>query len=123
MLSENDRYLLNCYLKYKEPKFKKDFIRSFISLLSKLDENKLLKYVSELKDIIVFDIVLNISKGRISNIDFSMPTETTLKEKPVGYSKDFYFNDLVEKEDYDELFNLYGIDEISKYSNVIKKGN
>jgi len=117
LLSEYQRYLLNCYLKFKDIKFKKTFIKSFIYNLSKFEQDRLDFYINQLRDIIEFDI--NI--GKIKNIDFSMPLNTVLKDKPIGFSNDFYFNQLIEKENYDELYNLYGLDEISKKSNILKR--
>ena len=90
-----------------------------VSLFSTIKSD--INLVIELKDVIDFNISLKICKGTIKNIDFNMPTNTVLKEKPVGYSSDFYFNQLVENENYEELNNLYGIDEIEKNSNLIKK--
>ena len=117
LLSENEKYMLNTYLKYNNlVKYKKGFIDTFSE---RIKNNSSL--VIELKDVIDFNISLKICKGTIKNIDFNMPTNTLLKEKPVGYSSDFYFNQLVENENYEELNNIYGIEEIEKNSNLIKK--
>ena len=122
LLSENDKWLLNTYFKYKNIKFKKEFINLFTIRLNNLKDDKLRYYLDNLKDIMSLSVELKISKGVIRNIDFNMPLETSkLQDKPSGYSKDFYFNSLIEKGNYDELFNLYGIDEIEKNSNLLKR--
>ena len=120
LLSENEKKLLNIYLNDKRLiKYKKDFISSFINRLKNMDEINLKKYLYELNDICLNGF--NIQVGMVFDVDYDMPTNTSkVKEKPNGFSKDFYFNELIERENYDELNNLYGIKEIERDSNLLE---
>ena len=93
-LSEYEKKLLNIYLNDKRLiKYKKEFI---ISFTNRLNENSLNKYISNLKN---------------------KETNNKLESR----SKDYYFNQLIDKENYDELFNLYGLKEIERDSNLFEK--
>ena len=120
LLSLNEKKLLNIYFKDKRLiKYKKEFINSFINRLKNMDENILKKYFYELNGICLNG--LNIQIGMVFDIDKDMPINTTkLKNKPEGYSRDAYFNQLIDNENYDELFNLYGLREIERDSNIVE---
>ena len=119
LLSLNEKKLLNIYLNDKRlTKYKKEFIKSFINRLKIMDENILKKYYYELNDICLNG--LNIQIGMIFDIDKNMPTNTTkVKNKPEGYSNDAYFNQLIDNENYDELYNIYGLRVIERDSNLL----
>ena len=120
LLSLNEKKLLNIYLYDKRLiKYKKEFIKSFINRLKNMDENILKKYYSALNGICLNG--LNIQIGMVFDIDDNLPLKTSkLKNKPEGYSKDAYFNQIIDDENYDELFNLYGLREIERDSNILE---
>ena len=125
LLSEFGKKSLNIYLKNKNLKFaKKDFINNFINNLKNKSverQNEIIEILS--KKIIFEETNINIKTGKIKDVDFYMPTSTNKpKNKPIGYSKDAYFNDLIEHENYEELNNLYGIRVIERDSNLLDGG-
>lgn len=121
LLSDNEKKLLNIYLNDKRLiKYKKDFISSFINRLKNMKEDDLKKYYKELNNICLNGF--NIQIGMVFDVNYDMPTKTSkLQNKPEGYSRDAYFNEIIEKEDYDELFNLYGLREIERDSNLLEE--
>ena len=124
LLSEYDKKLLFIYLNDKRlVKFKKEFIYNFINRIKSMDINIQTKYFKELESVCkIHDKDIPIQIGMVLDINYNMPTDTTkLQDKPVGFSKDAYFNEVIEKEDYDELFNLYGLEEIETNSNLFDK--
>ena len=125
LLSENEKRLLAIYFKDKRLiKYKNAAIKSFIDRIKTMEEEQQNYYFRNLQEIIPFEKgTLKIQKGIIDNIDYKMPLETTeLRRKPSGYSKDAYFNEMIEKGNYEELFNLYGLEQIDKESDLLKRG-
>ncbi len=121
LLSENENRLLTIYLKDKKLiRYKKEFIYFFINRINVMTEEQQDYYFKHLQEIIPFDKgTLKIQKGIIDDIDYHMSVKTSkLKKKPSGYSKDAYFNEMIEKENYEELFNLYGLEQIQRDSNL-----
>lgn len=116
LLSDFEKKELNGYLRnYDLTYYKKDFIRSFINRL----KNYSIERQKEVIDLI--SKTLNLEPDyplQVSMFDFT-ENLTKPKNKPEGYSKDAYFNDLVEHENYEELHNLYGIREIERDSNLL----
>ena len=57
--------------------------------------------------------------GNINHINENIPASSVIVKKS-GYSNDNYFNDLIANENYDELFNMYDLDEINRDSNLFE---
>ena len=122
LLSEYEKRLLNIYFKDNRlVKYKKCAIQSICNRIILLDDEKLNYYLNHLEKIMHKKIELKTKIGTIKDIDFKMPTKTVLKEKPKSMGRDFYFNYLVDTENYDELFNLYDIETIERDTNIFEK--
>ena len=120
LLSNEEKRLLNVYLKDNRLiKYKLSFISLFIKRITLLDNEKYIFYIKNLNMICNLYISFKISKGNISNIDFSIPTNIVLKKDSLNGN--FYFQQLIDNENYEELFNLYGLREIERDSDLLKK--
>ena len=125
LLSEYEKKLLTIYLSdHRLSKYKKEFIFTFINRLKDMAFALQKSYFSKLADLChLYDDCLNIQIGTVDLIDYNMPTKTTIvREKPRGFSKDAYFNEVLEKENYDELYNIYGLEQIERDSNLLDLG-
>lgn len=117
LLPEYEKKYLNGYLKDNRLNYyKKEFIRSFTNRLKTISVER----QKEIIDLISKKLNLEPDYSlQVSMFDFTENFSKPIKSKPEGYSKDAYFNDLVEHENYEELHNLYGIREIERDSNLL----
>ena len=123
LLSRNEIDLLLLDKNRGDDKYKKSFIGNFMTRIKNLDDDLLYYYCRSLMNIChLTSNSIETTFGKIDNIDYDMPIDTTLQDKPEAYSNDVYFNTLIEENKDEELFNFYDLDEIEKYSNRIKKG-
>lgn len=120
LLSDEEKRLINIYLKDKRLiNYKKSFIKIFINRLKKLNDDRFLYYYSNLIKVCPLNIELNLKNGVVRNIDLNMPVNTSkVTSKPESYSKDIYFTNLIESNDYENLYKYYDLETIEKNSNI-----
>ena len=120
LLSDEEKRLINIYLKDKRLiNYKKSFIKIFINRLKKLNDDRFLYYYSNLIKVCPLNIELNLKNGVVRNIDLNMPVNTSkATNKPESYSKDIYFTNLIESNDYENLYKYYDLETIEKNSNI-----
>jgi len=120
LLSDEEKRLINIYLKDKRLiNYKKSFIKIFINRLKKLNDDRFLYYYSNLIKVCPLNIELNLKNGVVKNIDLNMPVNTSkVTGKPESYSKDIYFTNLIESNDYENLYKYYDLETIEKNSNI-----
>ncbi len=123
------RYLLSQYeidLLFKnynrsDDKYLRSFIGNFYNRMKNCNEETFYYYCRSLMH--VFDLNKGAKEKKsntITHINEEIPLDTTIIKKN-GFSSDFYFNDLISMENYEELFNIYSVDEIEKNSNMFVK--
>ena len=116
LLSDYEKYELNAYLRnYDLTYYRKDMIRNFTNRLKNMPIDRQKEVIDLISKKLNLEPDLPI---QVSMFDFTEDLSKP-KPKPEGYSKDAYFNDLVEHENYEELHNLYGIREIERDSNLL----
>lgn len=117
LLADYEKKVLNGYLRdYRLAYYKKEFIRNFVNRL----KNTPVERQKEIIDLISKKLNLEPDHSlQVSMFDFTESLSKPIKPKPEGFSRDAYFNDLVEHENYEELHNLYGIREIERDSNLL----
>ncbi len=123
MLSPNEIDLISLYLKWNNEKYLKEASLFFYRRLKELnDDNELYFYCRTLMHNFELNkLVVKTKFGNIGNISLDIPQDTVI-EKSNGYSKDDYFNKLVDDENYEELFSIYSIDEIDTNSDMFERG-
>lgn len=128
---EEKRYLLSDYEKdlliknysRSDDKYLKSFIGNFYNRLKRMPSDELLYfYCRHLMHICSLnELEIKTISGTIKNITAQVPIDTAIVKKS-GYASDTYFNDLIEKENYEELYSLYDLDEIDKNSDLLRGG-
>ena len=126
---EEKRYLLSDYEKdlliknysRSDDKYLKSFIGNFYNRLKRCNSDDLLYfYCRSLMNVCnLNELIVKTQFGMIDNIDFDMKGNVTVV-KSNSYSNDAYFNNLIDNENYEELFNVYSIDEINRDSDLLK---
>ena len=118
LLSQNEKDLLILYFNFHNKKNKEDAIAFLINRIKKINDSSKYYYFRSL----IYLCKLNgirVKGNVIKNINENIPNRITIVKKDVVYrSNDDYFNSLIEKEDYDELFNLYSLDYINSHSDI-----
>ena len=128
LLSDNEVSLIDLYYKFPyDIQKKQDAIIFFINRLKNLNERSKYFYFRCLMNLCRLNkIDLKISKGKIQNIDINIPNKFQIIKEQINNkidstSEDEFFNRLISEEDYEEIFNLYGIDIIERDTNFYKK--
>ena len=106
-----------------DDKYLKSFIGNFYNRLKRMENDELLYfYCRSLMHLFSLnELSIQTNFGKIGSINLDIPSDTKVVKKS-GFSNDAYFNDLIEKEDYEELFTMYDIDEIDKNSDLLRGG-
>jgi len=121
LLSENEISLLSLYFRTKYIENKNKAIEFFLFRIKKMSDDERYYYYRVLMNICSLrEMVLKTRNGNIKVNDIPLDN-IKLTEKPKSYSNDFYFSKVIDEEDYDELFNLYDLDVISRDSNILNK--
>ena len=127
LLSKNERDLLKLYLRLYDVKYKKLFIDYFINRIKVFSEEK--KYFFNRCLINICSLNFVEVKTKKGNIKYSldMPTNIILEKesnynglKLESYLDDDFFEELIEKEDYENLNKYYDIETIERNSNYRK---
>ena len=105
---------------------KKNYLKSsigfFYNRLKRMDDESLYYYCRTLMNLFKLNkLTIKTNFGTIGNISDSFPSESVIVKKS-GYGKDAYLDKLIDEEEYDELFNLYSIDEIDHNSDWFEEG-
>ena len=121
LLSQYEVDLLSQYLMFpvSYKKYKRIFIRDFITRLNNLSEDNLYMYLRSVMNIcglLCGKRSLKTKYGEINNMDINMPNEMTLRrDSIVNECKDELFMSLYQSGDYERLHELYDVEEIDRY--------
>ena len=128
---EEKRYLLSDYEKdlliknysRSDDKYLKSFIGNFYNRLKHLKSDEILYFYCRclMNTCSLNELLIKTKFGTIDNIDLNMKIDTNIVKKN-SYSNDAYFNSLINDDNYEELFNIYSIDEIVRDSNIFERG-
>ena len=123
LLSDYEKDLLIKDYNRSDNKYLKSFVGNFYNRLKRCQDDELLYfYCRALMHVCgLNELSIKTKFGNISHVDKTIPHNTEVVKK-TGFSKDEYFNTLIDEERYDELFNIYSADEIIEKSNVFTKG-
>lgn len=118
LLSDYERDTIRLYFNSTNPKYKDEFIGYFSYRLLKTNDNLRYYYLRSLMNLCHLTTKsIKIKSGIIDNIDFEMPTRTSLVRNNIAsFCEDDRFMQYLDNEDYEDLFNEYSIDDIVKNS-------
>ena len=124
MLSQNERELYIKDSKRSDNKYLKSCIGNFYTRISHYDDELLYYYCRSLMNIFELNELTIWTKfGSINHINKNIPHDMHLnKEKIISNSNDIYLNRLISNNNYEELFNIYSIDEINRDTDMFEKG-
>ena len=121
LLSQFEIDTLHNYFNKHLDKDKKYFIDEFIHRIKLMNKDFRYLYFRSLAHTLslVNKIVVRTKYGNISNISVLENKTVLVRDRIVNDCLDDYFINLVDKGDYEELFSLYSLDDILKYSSDI----
>lgn len=126
LLSGYECDLIRDYLDYpvSYKRFKYIFINDFISRLSNLSDDKLYMYLRSLMNLCELKSNKRIIVTKYGDINTNMESinqDGVLNKEGLDNCNDDLFIKLYSEEDYDNLYNLYDLEEMEKYGILDKK--
>ena len=121
LLSDYERHLLLRHLTRTDNTYLKSFVGNFYNRLKRSDDEILYFYCRCLMNLCgLNELTIKTKFGTVDNVSSYIPNDTKV-EKLNSFSNDVYFNDLIEKENYEELYNIYTTEEIDNNSNLFRR--
>ena len=116
LLSKNERSLFDKYRDTNIKKYRDEATTFFMRRLDKLDPEKLQFYLQSLMNLFSLESENIIAPEKHTSDEF---TFVNPQNNPEGFAPDDFFNELIRRRDYATLHELYGIEYISRYSNLL----
>ena len=119
LLSQNERELILLYRKRNNIKYLKSAIGFFYNRLKRLEDDEILYFYCRalMKICELNELSIKTKFGNINHIG-NIPVDTKIVKSTE--SNNTYMNDLIHDENYEELFNMYDLDEINRDSNLFE---
>ncbi len=123
VLTDNEQHLIRNYFKYGYSKYKDEAIQFFIKRLKKKNIDDIYYYCRTLANL--FGLYSNFIKtkfGTFYDINYELLKEDIFLSKDNKFktlASDEYLERLINEENYEQLFNIYSLDDIDKKSNYL----
>ena len=104
------------FTKSRDIKIKRAVIHSLIDRIKNMDDEKRYLYLRSLTNLCrLTKHEIYSDAGKIGMLSSKIPIgDVVLDSKPTNYQEYFYFDKLIDEENDEELYNLYGLEEIEK---------